>query len=142
MDRASVARMSLCSIPAMHRRPAYESLRDRSGSRKGMPAARRTRPLVGYGTGRYPVVVGRPGQRYDRAESYSAYEHAACLGTCNFDLGAVIRLANRERKQTESVPGQNRITRCELIEPDPSIANPDRTWRHVVGDMRPVRNHR
>jgi hypothetical protein len=31
--------------------------------------------------------------------------------------------------------GQNCIKRCEVIEPDPSIANPDRTRRHVVSDV-------
>src|SRR5262249_29160428 len=35
-----------------------------------------------------------------------------------------------------SVSGQNRIARCEMIETDPSIANPDYTCWHVVSDMR------
>jgi hypothetical protein len=50
---------------------------------------------------------------------------------------AIIRLTDRKVKQTESVSGQNRIARCEVIEPDPSIANPDHTWRHVVSDVGP-----
>jgi hypothetical protein len=49
---------------------------------------------------------------------------------------AVIRLANRKWEQSESLSGQNRIARCEMIEPDPSIANPDHARWHVVGDMR------
>jgi hypothetical protein len=32
-------------------------------------------------------------------------------------------LTDGERKQVKSVSGQNRIARCEMIEPDPSIAN-------------------
>ena len=36
---------------------------------------------------------------------------------------------------TTCVVGQNCIARCEMIEADPSIANPDHTWWHVVGDM-------
>jgi hypothetical protein len=58
------------------------------------------------------------------------------LDPSNLDLGAIICLANRKRKQTERVSGQNRIAGCEMIEANPSIANPDHTWRHVVGDVR------
>src|SRR5215468_4125034 len=57
------------------------------------------------------------------------------LATSHLNLGAIICLADRERKQTESVSGQNRIARCEMVEPDPSIANPDHTRRNVVGDV-------
>src|SRR5215471_20240975 len=58
------------------------------------------------------------------------------LATSHLNLVAIICLADRERKQAKSVSGQNRIARCEMIEPDPSIANPDHTRWHVVGDMR------
>jgi hypothetical protein len=47
------------------------------------------------------------------------------LTPSNFDLCAIIRLTDGEVKQTEGVSGQNRFARCEVIEPDPSIANPD-----------------
>jgi len=57
------------------------------------------------------------------------------LAPSNLDLGAIICLADREWKQVESISGQNRIARCEVIEPYPSIANPDDTWRHVIGDV-------
>jgi hypothetical protein len=40
-------------------------------------------------------------------------------------------------KQTESLSGQYRIARCEVIEPDPSVANPDHTWGHIVSDVGP-----
>ena len=57
------------------------------------------------------------------------------LTPSNLDLGAIIRLTDRKRKQTERVSGQNRIATCEVIEPDPSIANPDHTWAHVVSNV-------
>src|SRR5262249_49287369 len=64
-----------------------------------------------------------------------AQERSRALDSSNLNLGAIICLADRERKQTESISGQNRITRCEMIEPDPSIPNPNHTRRHVVGDV-------
>jgi WD40 repeat protein len=57
------------------------------------------------------------------------------LAPSDLDLGAIIRLTDRKRKQTESVSGQNRIARCEMIEPYPSVANPDYPRRHVVSDV-------
>jgi len=54
----------------------------------------------------------------------STQEHAASLATSNLDFGTIICLADGERKQVKSVSGQNRIARCEVIEPDPSIADP------------------
>jgi|SRR6516225_8584415 hypothetical protein len=53
----------------------------------------------------------------------STQEHAASLATSNLDFGTIICLADGERKQVKSVSGQNRIARCEVIEPDPSIAD-------------------
>src|SRR5215510_11368652 len=68
------------------------------------------------------------------------------LATSNLDLGAIICLANRERKQVKSLSGQNRITRCELIETDPSIANPDHpggtlsvTWAFAPNSPRSLK---
>ena len=55
----------------------------------------------------------------------------------NLDLSAVIRLAHGKVKQTEGVSGQNRITRGKVVEPYPSIANPDHTWRHIVSYVGP-----
>src|SRR5262245_9010486 len=70
-----------------------------------------------------------------KATNRSGQEQGS-LGPSNFDLGAIICLADRERKQTESGSGQNCITRCEVVEPNPSIANPDHTRWHVVSDVR------
>ena len=60
---------------------------------------------------------------------------AESLTPSNLDPNAIIRLTHRKRKQAESVSGQNRIARCKVIERDPSIANPDHPWWHVVRDM-------
>src|SRR5262249_48796854 len=57
------------------------------------------------------------------------------LNSSNRDLGAIICLTDRKWKQTKSISGQNRIARREMIEADPSIADPDHTWWHVVGDV-------
>jgi hypothetical protein len=57
--------------------------------------------------------------------SYGGQRHAlyprACslLATSHLDLGAIICLADGERKQVKSVSCQNRIARCKVIEPDP-----------------------
>src|SRR5262245_31702681 len=57
------------------------------------------------------------------------------LAAPNLDQGAIIRLTHRKRKQTESVSGQHCITGGKVIEPDPSVANPDHTWWYVVSDV-------
>ena len=57
------------------------------------------------------------------------------LASSNLDLSAIICLTHREWKQTKSISGQNRIARREVIEADPSIADPDHTCWHVVGDV-------
>ena len=76
-----------------------------------------------------------------QAWSYGGRRHAlyprACslLATSHLNLGAIICLADGERKQVKSVSGQNRIARCEMIEADPPVTNPDHTRRHVIGDV-------
>jgi cytochrome P450 len=62
------------------------------------------------------------------------------LAWLDLHSGAVIRSANRKWKHVESVSGQYRIPRCEMIKTNPPIANPDHTWRHVVGDAGLGRN--
>src|SRR5262249_14581437 len=57
------------------------------------------------------------------------------LASSNLDLSAIICLTHRKWKQTKSISGQNRIARREMIEADPSIADPDHTCWHVVGDV-------
>jgi hypothetical protein len=47
---------------------------------------------------------------------------SALLDPSNLDPGAIICLTHRKREQAESVSGQNRIARCEMIASDPSIA--------------------
>ena len=68
-------------------------------------------------------------------DSYGLPKSAESLSPSNLDLSAIIRLTYRKGKQSEGLSGQNRIVGCEVIEPDPFIADPDRTRRNVVGDV-------
>src|SRR5262245_47045987 len=67
---------------------------------------------------------------------HTPWHGRSSLAPSNLDIRAIIGLADFKRKQTESFSGQYGIARGEMIEPDPSIANPDHTPWHVVGDMR------
>ena len=60
---------------------------------------------------------------------------AGFVSSRNLDFDTIICPADGEWKQVKSVSGQNRIARCEMIEPDSSMANLDYTWWQVVGDM-------
>ena len=51
----------------------------------------------------------------------------------NLDPGAIICLTHRKREQPESISGQNCLARGEMIEADPSIANPNRTLQQAAG---------
>ena len=63
----------------------------------------------------------------------SAQEGSHFLYPSNLDPGAIICLTHRKREQPESISGQNCLARGEMIEADPSIANPNRTLQQAAG---------
>src|SRR5262249_20620188 len=104
--------------------------------------------LITHACGRLSLLSAVPvrnaaSAHCSRVDGFRESARNICARACgllaprDLDLSTILCLAHRKWKQTESVSGQNRIARCEMIEPDPSIANPDHTWWHVVGDMCP-----